>query len=210
MSASTSGVDQSLLQTINILASSYTKIIMYHDLANYDLLEEGSASLLECLKVPKEKIGQVSRIVSHMYRTSDDADVQLNLGNRESHNELFRRIYKMAEEIDNLLDVTDGSVRDEIHWWYHYRLSRSKVRGKKPNKLRSVVHFVLTLFFIYNEHLRRTKAPIKALKCTYWLMKAGKRHERDNWTRVEIALKHYWSLKIDANRGRVKPKLILV
>ena len=183
---------------------------MYYDLGDYEALEGSSTALLECLKVPKEMLGRATKIVSMMYKTSDEADFEMGLGNRKAHHELFGRILEMARELDSLLGVGPGSVQDEIHWWYHYRLSRSKVKGKRPNKTWFILHTILAVFSMYMEHLRRVKAPIKALGCTYWLARAGKKHEKADWAQVESMLRRYWILKIGANHGRVEPKLILV
>jgi len=202
--------EQSLSDTVKILSESYTKINMYYDLGDHDGLERSSASLLECLKVSKEMLGRASRIVSMMYKAADEADFELGLGNRKAHDNLFGRILAMARELDSLLGVGPGSIQDEIRWWYHYRLSRCKVRGKRPNKIWFIFHTTLAVFSMYIEHLRRVKAPIKALACTYWLARAGKKHEKDDWAQVESMLRRYWILKIRANHGRVEPKLILV
>ena len=210
MSKNTRDVEKSLPKTIDFLAASYTKVIMYHDLGDYAALGKSSESLLEVLNVPKEKTGQASGIVSLMYKESDDADTQLGLGNRKNHDHLFGKIFELAEELDTLLELSDCSVRDEVRWWYHYRLSRSKVGGKKSNKPSRFFHFAVALFFIYIEHLRRIKAPLKAMICTYWLAKAGRKHERDDWAQAEFMLRRYWSAKISGNSGKVEPKLILV
>ncbi|MBI2126106.1 MAG: hypothetical protein HYU02_02160 [Thaumarchaeota archaeon] len=183
---------------------------MYHDLGDYEALEKGNVSLLEALRVPKEKIEQASRIITLMYKTSDEADVQLGLGDSKKHDELFGRIFDMAKELDAVLGISYGSVQDEIRWWYRYRLSRSKVKGKKPRRVSSFYHFVLALFFIYVEHVRRIRNPIASLKCTYWLAKAGRKHEKDDWTRTKSTLERYWSAKIAGNSGKIEPMLILV
>lgn len=195
---------------IEALASSYAKVIMYHDAEDYDELQRASTSLLNALKVPNEKAEQASRIVSSMYRASDEADKQLNLGFKERHDEIFAKIFEMAGELDLLLEIRDGSVRDEVKWWYHYRLSRSRIRDKKPNTIKAGYHFLIALSAIYLEHLRRVRSPIKSLQCMYWLAKAGRRHEKEAWDAVENVLRRYWSAKVSANKGVVEPKLILV
>jgi len=201
---------ESISHIVKVLAESYTKINMCYDVGDYDALERTSSSLLDCLRVPKEKLGPASKIVSMMYKTSDEADFELGFGNRRAHDELFGRILDMAKELDGLLGVNPGSIQDEIHWWYHYRLSRSTMKGKRPNRIWFIFHTILAGFSMYMEHLRRVKAPIKALACTYWLARAGKKHEKDDWTQVESMLRRYWLSKIRANHGRVEPKLILV
>ncbi len=209
MSRSDLDAGESLSDTIGLLADSYAKVIMYHDLGDYEALEKSSASLLKMLRVPKEKIEQASRITSLMYKTSDEADIQLGLGDSKKHDELFGRIFDMARELDAVLGISYGSVQDEIRWWYQYRLSRSKVKGKKPRNVSSFYHLFLALFFIYAEHVRRIRSPIASLKCAYWLAKAGKRHEKDDWGRVKLILERYWSAKISGNSGKIEPKIIL-
>ncbi len=210
MSRGNLDAEESLSDIVGLLAETYTKVIMYHDLGNYEALEKSSSSLLEALRVTTEKIGQASRITSLMYKTSDEADVQLGLGDRKKHDELFGRIFDMAKELDAILGISYGSIQDEIRWWYQYRLSRSKVNGKRPGNVRSFYHFFMALFFIYVEHVRRIRNPIASLKCTYWLAKAGRKHEKDDWTRTKSILERYWSAKIAGNSGKIEPILILV
>lgn len=191
-----------------ILATAYRDVIKSHDLKEYDRLEKSSMLLLQNLGVPDVMIREVASTICQMYRISDEADRNLELGRSLIHDEYFGRIARLASDLDAQLGIERGSICDEIKWWYHYRLSRTSILGKKPTKF-AKVHFLLAFFFMFLEHLKRLRSPF-ALQCTLWLILVGRKHEKRDWIAVHRLLKKYWIAKIAGNHWRVEPKLVLL
>lgn len=192
---------------INNLALAYTDVQKSHGKQEYDILVQSICLMLKNLRVAPEKIMQIAETATFMYRMSDEADAQLEVKNFHAHDEYFAKIAFLAVSLDRHLKLDKGSIRDQVRWWYHYRLYR-KAKYWKEGSVKVYSQFLLTFFFLFLEHIRRLRN-LHAITCTYWLVRAGRRHDKRDWRAVQDFMCKYWAAKFAGNKWRVEPKLAL-
>lgn len=189
---------------VEILASTSAGMLRNHDRRDYATIRKLSKLNLKTLNVPKGRIEEASGLMSSMYEIADEAETYLHAGDKDLHDKVFAKVFALGETLNSLVGVRSGAIRNEMRWWYHYRMSYAK-----NSKIINLFHFMLAMAFLTVDHLKRISLP-GALLCAIWLIKVGERHYRREWLEVEKLLRHYWSAKIVGNRGRIEPKLILV
>ncbi len=192
---------------INNLAGAYTDVQKSHGNQEYEILAQSICLMLKNLRVAPEQIKEIAETATSMYKMSDEADAQLEVLNFPAHNEYFAKIARLAVRLDRHLKMDKGSIRDQVRWWYHYRLYR-KAKYWKEGFVKVYSQFLLTFFFLFLEHLRRLRNP-HAITCTYWLIRAGLQHDKRDWGAVQVFMGKYWTAKIAGNKWRVEPKLAL-
>jgi len=198
------------VRTILDLSILYSKINFEFDEKNYDAIFKHSCKLLKVLGVANGKGETCAKIIKEMYVLSDIADNFLKEGNKKGHNMVFLKIRKRAKDLDKLLNITDGSINDEIDWWYHFRLARSQFRGRKPGKIRYFSHATMAFLQMIQEHYKRIGNLANAILCSFYLSKGGIEHAKDDWDNFQKSLFKYWHYKIAGNKGKIEEKMILV
>jgi hypothetical protein len=155
------------------------------------------------LCVPHEAAEEGSRLVSEMYRLSDEADLQLIRGNKATHDAIFSEIFENARKLDQMIGLKKGSIADEVKWWYYFRLAFNK----DENWLIRRCYLLAAYFAAFREHYRRLRSIRYGSLCAFNLGRAGLAHKVRDTEKERWFLKRYWSVKIKGNCFRVEPEL---
>ena len=192
-----------LVDRLSVLSSS---IYAFHDGLDFEGLVKSSYLLLSSMGVCQRGAEEGSRMVSEMYRLSDEADSLLMRGDKAGHDAVFSKIFEEALKLDLVLGLKKGSIADEVRWWYFFRLAFDKNR----NWLVRRYYLLAAYFAAVQEHYRRLGSLRYGVLCATHLGRAGLAHKARDVEKERRLLRQYWRAKIKGNGFRVEPELFSI
>lgn len=149
---------------------------MFHDNKDYLAIKDNSKILLNMLGYNAENYEEASSIIMNFFILADKAQ-QYQFTNKNKEKKIYSVIIKKADGLDEILQRKKNS-KYEIYWW-------KTIRHKK--------YFLSILnLFIDQFHKLGIMNLYHVLVCTFFLIKAGKAHDRKEWKSVDMYLEKYF------------------
>lgn len=146
--------------------------LILHDEADYEGIRKNIYKILKEKGCSNERIPLIAQKVKEIYMLADIARRNRVNGNYSLEEETYKKMEKIADEIDD--DICQKKYsKFEIKWWKYWRQNKF---------LRATIQLLR-----YNLLQLGPQHPIGAVKNTYYLINAGICHNNKDWKK---ALKH--------------------